>query len=313
MGMLIDGKWKEDAELVRSDDKGAFDRPDSVFREKVHEDHPTFQPESQRYHLYVSYACPWAHRTLIFRKLKGLEDHINISVVAPEMLKDGWTFNTQSPGATVDHINGFQALHQVYTASDPNVTCRSTVPILWDTKTNQIVNNESSEIIRIFNTSFNKLTGNSEDYCPDSLRSEIDQVNDVVYNTINNGVYRCGFAKTQEAYDEAVEQLFHNLDKIEEKLNTSNYLVGDVVTEADLRLLPTLLRFDLVYYFHFKCNVRPLSSYDNLSRYMKALYLDLGLESTFNSHHVKKHYYYSHETLNPYRIVPSGPKHWLDK
>ncbi len=306
MGMLIDGKWKVQS-IIKSDKDGAYDRIPRSFRDFVSEDHEVFKPESNRYHLYVSYACPWAHRTLIYRKLKGLEEHITVSVVSPDMLNDGWIFDKSFEGATQDDLFGFEYLREVYQKADPNITTSVTVPILWDKKTNTIVNNESSEIIRMFNTSFNKLTGNNEDYYPEDRREKIEILNEKIYHAINNGVYRCGFAKTQEAYDKAIHDLFNNLDEIDTILETQKYLTGDKLTEADLRLVPTLLRFDIVYFTHFKCNKKRIKDYKNLSRYLKGIYEMPEVKSTTNLEHIKRHYYYSHEDINPYRIIPAGP------
>lgn len=306
MGMLIDGKWTIGS-IVKSDKKGAYDRLPRSFRDFISNDHPIFKPESDRYHLYVSYACPWANRTLIYRQLKELEEHITVSVVHPDMLNDGWIFDKSYKGSTEDHLFGVQYLSEVYQKADPKITTSVTVPILWDKKTNTIVNNESSEIIRMFNGSFNELTGNNEDYYPENLRKEIDQLNEEIYETVNNGVYRTGFAKTQLAYDEAVTGLFETLDKLDELLEGQKFLTGDTITEADLRLIPTLLRFDIVYVTHFKCNIKRIRDYKNLSRYTKELYEIPAIKETTNLDHIKRHYYYSHETINPFRIIPKGP------
>lgn len=306
MGKLVDGKW-EVRSIVTSNKKGAYDRLPRTFRDFVSDDHPVFKPESGRYHLYVSYACPWACRTLIYRELKGLKDHISVSVVHPDMLEDGWIFDSSYDGATEDHINGFKFLREVYQKADPKITTSVTVPILWDKKTSTIVNNESSEIIRMFNSGFNSLTGNTLDLYPEDLKARIDELNEIVYEPVNNGVYKTGFAKTQEAYDEAVTELFKTLDYLEKILGENRYLTGDRLTEADLRLVPTLLRFDIVYVVHFKCNVRRIKDYPNLSRYTKELYEMPAIKETTNLDHIKRHYYYSHESINPYRIIPRGP------
>lgn len=306
MGKLVDGKWVVQ-DVITSGKKGEYDRVPRSFLDTVEKGHEKFQPDSGRYHLYVSYACPWAHRTLIYRKLKGLENHISFSVVHPDMLDDGWTFATDFPGATGDDLFKSIFMRDIYTKADPNVSTTVTVPVLWDKEHKTIVNNESSEIIRIFNTNFNDLTGNTDNYYPEKLQAEIDQWNDLIYPTINNGVYRTGFAKTQEAYDEAVNELFETLDKIEAHLDGKNYLVGEVLTEADLRLIPTLLRFDIVYFTHFKCNKKRIKDYKNLSRYVNALYKIDAIKSTTNLEHIKRHYYYSHDSINPHRIVPAGP------
>ncbi len=305
MGRLVDGKWIVSS-VITSDDSGAYDRVPRSFLGKVEKGtrHP---PESGRYHLYVSYACPWAHRTLIYRKLKGLEEHISFSVVSPDMLDDGWVFDPSYAGATKDDLFDFEFLRQVYTKADPNISTTVTVPILWDKKEKTIVNNESSEIIRIFNSSFNELTGNTDDFYPEKYQSEIDQLNKSIYENVNNGVYRSGFAKTQETYDAAVSALFKELDKIENILEGRDFLLGDTLTEADLRLVPTLLRFDIVYFTHFKCNVRRIKDYKNLSRYLKKLYEMPAIKETTNFDHIKRHYHYSHDAINPFRIIPKGP------
>ena len=257
--------------------------------------------------MYVSYACPWAHRTLIYRALKGLEDFITVSVVHPDLLQNGWSFSQDFSGATGDQVNGFDFLYQVYQKAQSDVSTSVTVPILWDKKTQTIVNNESSQIIRMFNDAFNELTGNTRDFYPERLRSEIDQVNSEIYEDVNNGVYRSGFAKSQEAYDQAVEGLFLRLDQLDRHLKTEDYLVGGELTEADLRLIPTLLRFDLVYYTHFKTNLRRIAEYRYLSEYTRRLYDIPAIKQTTNFEHIKRHYYYSHESINPYRIIPKGP------
>lgn len=306
MSKLVDGQWIKGT-IISSDDKGAYKRQQRSFRDFISPTSEVFKPESGRYHLYVSYACPWATRALIYRELKGLTDHISVSVVHPDLLENGWQFGTDYEGATEDEVNGFKYLYEVYQKADSNVSTSVTVPVLWDKFTNTIVNNESSEIIRMFNSSFNELTGSQLDFYPEKLRPEIDQLNDDIYDSINNGVYRSGFAKTQEAYDEAVEGLFKSLDKLEERLENKKYLLGSTLTEADLRLIPTLLRFDIVYYVHFKCNVRRISDYKNLSRYTRELYEMKEIKNSTNFDHIKRHYYYSHKDINPYRIVPKGP------
>ena len=306
MGMLINGKWKV-ASVITSDEKGAYDRQPRSFRDLISKDHEVFKPESGRYHLYVSLACPWAHRTLIYRKLKGLEDHISVSVVNPDMLDDGWHFDSSFDGATEDHLFGFKFLREVYQKADPKITTSVTVPILWDKKTNTIVNNESSEIIRMFNFSFNELTGDDKDFYPESKQEEIDLLNEKIYNSVNNGVYKTGFAKNQNAYDEAVGDLFDSLNELDEILENKVFLTGHEITEADLRLVPTLLRFDSVYFTHFKCNLRRIKDYKNLSNYLKTLYELPEISSTTNFNHIKRHYFYSHESINPYRIIPMGP------
>jgi len=306
MGMLVDGEWKKGS-VITSDKKGAYDRQPRSFRDHVSPDHEIFKPESGRYHLYVSYACPWANRTLIYRSLKSLEDHITVSVVHPDMLDNGWSFDKSFKGATGDDLFGMEYMKDIYLKADPKITTSVTVPVLWDKKTNTIVNNESSEIIRMFNTGFNELTGNTDDYYPEDLRDKIDELNDFIYPNINNGVYKSGFAKNQEVYDEAVTSLFNALDKVEEILEGKKYLLGDRLTEADLRLIPTLIRFDAVYVTHFKCNLKRIMDYKNLSRYTKELFEMNAIQSTTNFEHIKRHYYYSHESINPFRIIPLGP------
>ena len=314
MGQLVDGIWKTDW-YDTAKTGGRFVRDTSRFRNWVTPDGAPgpsgtggFKAESGRYHLYVSYACPWAHRTLIFRALKGLAPHIGVSVVHPDMLDDGWTFATDFPGATGDRLHGAAFLRDVYTRADPKVSGRVTVPILWDTTTGSIVSNESSEIIRMFNSAFDGLTGNTDDYWPAPLRDAIEEVNARIYDDVNNGVYKSGFATTQEAYDSAVRRLFDTLDWLEERLATRRYLMGERVTEADWRLLPTLLRFDAVYHGHFKCNRRRLVDYPALWAWTRELYQWPGVADTFNLEHVVRHYHYSHATINPHRILPIGPE-----
>lgn len=310
MGTLVDGEWVKGS-IVSSDKKGSFDRKARTFRDSISQDHPEFKPETGRYHLYVSYACPWAHRTLIYRALKGLEKYISVNVVHPDMLEMGWSFDADFPGATGDELFGKNYLHQIYQQAQSDVTTSATVPILWDKKTGKIVNNESSEIIRILNSAFNQLTGNTDDYYPTELHAEIDAWNEKIYHNVNNGVYRSGFAKNQQAYEEAVTGLFEVLDEIEAHLEGKDYLVGNQLSEADIRLIPTLLRFDIVYYGHFKTNLRRISDYRNLSRYTHNLYQLDAVKKTTNFEHIKRHYYYSHESVNPYRIVPMGPAEFI--
>tara|TARA_B000000557_G_scaffold260505_1_gene258017 strand:- start:55 stop:1062 length:1008 start_codon:yes stop_codon:yes gene_type:complete len=307
MGLLVDGKW-QDKWYDTSKNGGKFERQASKFRDKVsNEDGSTFPAESGRYHLYVSLACPWAHRALIFRKLKGLEAHIDVSVVHPEMLDQGWEFKDY-PGATGDKLYNFDYAHQIYTKAEPEITTRVTVPILWDKRTETIVNNESAEIIRIFNSGFNSLTNNEDDYYPNAQREEIDAINNMVYHDINNGVYKAGFATTQEAYEEAVTALFCALDRVEERLSKQRYLVGSKITEADWRLFTTLIRFDAVYHGHFKCNKKQIADYPNIYGYMKELYQVPGVAETVNFDHIKRHYYYSHTMINPTQVIPVGPE-----
>lgn len=310
MGRLVDGKWIETS-IITSDKSGRYDRLPRTFRDEISDSHATFRPDSGRYHLYISYACPWATRTMMYRTLKSLESHISVSVVHPDMLEKGWTFDTNFEDTTGDNLYGLTYLYELYQRAQSDVTTSVTVPVLWDKKTEQIVNNESSEIIRIFNTAFNSLTGDSSDYYPAELQQEIDHWNTIIYDGINNGVYRTGFAKTQLAYDEAVTALFETLDLIEAHLEGKQYLVGERLTEADLRLIPTLLRFDLVYYVHFKTNIRMIRDYPNLFRYTKHLYNIEAISKNHQFNHIKRHYYYSHEALNPCRIVPKGPDSFL--
>jgi len=310
MGLLVDGQWKN--EWYDTDSSGGrFVRKDSRFRDWITRDGLSgFPAEPGRYHLYVSYACPWAHRTLIFRKLKKLEEVVSISVVDPFMGEQGWWFS-DGPDCIPDGINGAKYLHQVYTAAAPDYTGRVTVPVLWDRKSATIVNNESSEIIRMFNSAFDACGGSDEDFYLEPLRDRIHAINDRVYRDVNNGVYRCGFATTQEAYEEAFSALFETLDMLEELLGRQRYLVGERITEADWRLFTTLVRFDPVYVGHFKCNLRRIADYPNLSNYLKELYQIPGVAETVNLRHIKKHYYGSHETINPTGIVPVGPEHDL--
>ncbi|MCR6633295.1 glutathione S-transferase family protein [Devosia sp.] len=314
MGQLIDGKWS-DKWYDTSKTGGKFVRSTSGFRNWVTADGspgPTgeggYAAEAGRYHLYVSLACPWAHRTLIFRKLKELEGLISVSIVSPKMPDEtGWSFKTDE-GSTGDTLLGKDFLHQVYTAAKPDYTGRVTVPVLWDKKTNTIVSNESAEIIRMFNTAFNELTGNTDDYYPEAVRETIDTINARVYDDINNGVYKAGFATTQAAYEEAANKLFDALDWAEGLLSENAYLTGDSITEADWRLFTTLVRFDAVYFGHFKCNRRRIADYPNLSHYLKALYEVPGVKETVDIGHIQTHYYWSHITINPHRIVPIGPE-----
>ncbi|MEH6565368.1 MAG: glutathione S-transferase family protein [Halopseudomonas sp.] len=298
MGRLVEGQWHDEWYDTKSNG-GAFKREDAGFREPVAQGsaHP---PESGRYHLYVSLACPWAHRTLIMRKLKQLEDHIGVTVTHPHMLEQGWRYDPAEP------LYGHQYHHQLYTHAVPDYSGRVTVPVLWDKHRESIVNNESAEILRLFNSAFNQLTGNTDDYYPEALRAEIDQINKRIYADINNGVYKAGFATTQQAYEDACKALFSALDWVEELLSTRRYLAGSQLTEADWRLFTTLVRFDPVYHGHFKCNIRRVQDYPNLSGYLRELYQWPGVADTVNFEHIMQHYYYSHDTINPTRIVPLG-------
>lgn len=313
MGLLIDGVWSTEW-YDTSRTGGHFVRDTARFRNWVTADGSAgpsgdggFAAESGRYHLYVSYACPWAHRTLIFRHLKDLTGHISVSVVHPLMLDEGWTFKTDDQGATGDTLLGKSFMHEIYTTSDANVSGRVTVPVLWDKKQGCIVSNESSEIIRMFNSAFDHITGNELDFWPVEMRDEIEIVNLDIYENINNGVYRTGFAGTAEAYEESVTKLFDALDRMEARLIGNRYLMGDRLTEADWRFFATLIRFDPVYVGHFKCNIRRIADYTAISGYMRELYQMDGIAGTVNLAHVKGHYYASHRTINPTGIVPVGP------
>lgn len=312
MGRLIEGRWTTDWYDTASTG-GRFVRQESSFRNWITADGapgPTgrggFAAEPGRYHLIVSMACPWAHRTLIFRKLKQLEELITVSRVEPLMLEDGWTF------AAPDPVVGVDTLWKAYVKADPSYTGRATVPVLWDRKTETIVSNESAEIIRMFNSAFTALTGPTPDFCPPDLVAEIDAVNAVVYDRVNNGVYKAGFATTQHAYEEAVTALFATLDELDARLGQQPYLVGDRLTEADWRLFTTLVRFDPVYVGHFKCNIRRIADYPNLSNYLRALYQIPGVADTVDLATIKAHYYGSHHTINPTGIIPVGPEVNLD-
>lgn len=315
MGLLVEGKWQDKWYDTKSTG-GRFVRQDAAFRNWVTADGepgPTgiggFRAEAGRYHLYVSLACPWAHRTLIVRSLKGLTDKISVTVVDPLMLDEGWTITGSYPGATIDTVNGKTRLYQIYAAAKPDYTGRVTVPVLWDKKQKTIVSNESADIIRMLNSAFNALDGvdTSFDLYPQALRSDIDTVNASVYDRVNNGVYKSGFATEQKVYEEAVTALFAELDRLEDQLSRQRYLVGDQITEADWRLFTTLIRFDAVYHGHFKCNFRRIADYPNLSNYMRELYQVPGVAETVNIDHIKHHYYASHRTINPTGIVPLGP------
>jgi len=312
MGLLVDGRW-QDQWYDTAKSGGRFVRSQSAFRNWVTADGSAgpsgnggFKAEPGRYHLYVSLACPWAHRTLIFRKLKGLEEAISLSVVHWLMAESGWTF-APGEGVVPDPIGGARFLHEVYTRADPQYTGRVTVPVLWDKQGGTIVSNESSEIIRMLNSAFDGVGAKPGDYYPEALRLEIDALNERIYGTVNNGVYKAGFATTQDAYEEAVKPLFETLDWLEERLGSQPYLTGDAVTEADWRLFTTLIRFDPVYVGHFKCNIRRIADYPRLSAYLRALYHVEGIAGTVNFAHIKGHYYESHRTINPTGVVPVGP------
>ena len=313
MSLLIKGELKPDW-LDSETEDGEFIRQDSQFRSWITPDGSAgpsgeggFKAEPGRYHLYVSYACPWAHRTLIFRQLKGLDELISVDVVHPYMGEPGWNFGDW-PEATGDRLYGSAYMHEIYTRADAEYTGIVTVPVLWDKQQQRIVNNESSEIIRMFNSAFDHLTGNTDDFYPVELRAQIDAINAEIYDNVNNGVYRAGFATTQAAYDRAYERLFATLDTLEALLGRQRYLVGDRLTEADWRLFTTLVRFDAVYYSHFKCNRQRLMDFPNLWAYTRELYQVRGVAETTQMDHIKHHYFASHDWINPSRIVPRGPE-----
>ncbi len=308
MGLIVDGNWVDQWYETESN-QGEFKRQGSLFRNWVTSDGspgPTgkggFKAEAGRYHLYVSLACPWAHRTLIFRQLKGLEDVISVSIVEPLMLENGWEFSDDY----ADDLYGVDFLHQIYSKADAEVTTRVTVPVLWDRQRQTIVSNESAEIIRMLNSVFNGVTGNVEDYYPQDLHSQIDLLNDWIYPTINNGVYRAGFATTQRAYEEAFHELFTALESLDQRLEAQRYLCGERITEADWRLFTTLVRFDAVYFGHFKTNMQRIEDYPNLSAYVRDLFQQPGIAATVDMPYIKKHYYGSHTMINPTGIVPVG-------
>lgn len=312
MGFLQNGQWV-DKWYETKETGGRFVRKPPQFRNWITADGsagpsggPGFGAEAGRYHLYVSLACPWAHRTLIFRALKGLEAMISVSVVHWYMAENGWTFQP-GDGTIPDTVNGAAYMYEVYTKAMPDYSGRVTVPVLWDKRTATIVSNESPEIIRMFNTAFDGIGAKAGDYYPEALRGDIDALNERIYDTVNNGVYKAGFATTQEAYEEAVLPLFDTLDWLEDRLSKQRYLTGPTITEADWRLFTTLVRFDPVYVGHFKCNLRRIADYPNLSGYVRDLYQQPGVAETVNLEHIKNHYYGSHETVNPTRVVPIGP------
>ena len=311
MGFYEDGVWHDDKD--RTDKSGAFQRPVTKFRNFITPDGspgPTgdggFPADAGRYHLYVSMACPWAHRTLIFRKLKKLDNVISVSDVSPDMGSIGWTFD-KAAGSSGDHLYGVAKMGDIYIKADPKFSGRVTVPVLWDKKKETIVSNESAEIIRMFNSAFDAFTNDRTDYSPAALRGEIDAINERVFTTVNNGVYRAGFATTQQAYEQAFHALFETLDALEATLSKQRYLVGHALTEADWRLFTTLIRFDAVYYSHFKCNLRRIVDYPNLSNYLRELYQVPGVAETVSIPEIKRHYYGSHRGVNPTGIVPVGP------
>ncbi|MEP1611860.1 MAG: glutathione S-transferase family protein [Roseobacter sp.] len=313
MGLLVDGVWKDQWYDTKSTG-GKFKRQEAKFRNWITSDGSAgpsgeggFKADSGRYHLYVSFACPWAHRALIFRTLKSLESHITVSAVHPDMLGDGWSFEIDAHGATGDTLYGSNFARDIYTRAVSDFTGRVTVPILWDKLSETIVSNESSEIIRMFNSAFNDITGNTVDYWPQALRESIEPVNARIYDTLNNGVYKSGFATTQDAYDAAVVPLFETLDWLEEHLSDNRYLMGKHLTEADWRLFTTLVRFDPVYHLHFKCNRKRITDYPHLWAYTRELFQIPGVEKTVNFAHIIRHYHFSHDSINPHRILPINP------
>lgn len=312
MGLLIDGQW-HDQWYDTKKTGGRFERSNAQFRHMVTADGSAgphglagFKAEPNRYHLYVAYACPWAHRTLIFRKLKGLEAMIGVSVVNPIMREHGWTFE---PGykVTADPVINATYLHQLYTQANPTYSGRVTVPVLWDKQQHTIVSNESADIIRMFNSAFDGVGAQPGDYYPKALQPDIDEIKEIIYHRINNGVYKAGFATTQNAYEEAVIPLFEALDQLDKRLDAHRYLVGETITEADWRLFTTLIRFDAVYVGHFKCNIRRIEDYPNLSHYLRDLYQHPGIAETVDIEAIKRHYYGSHKTINPHYVIPVGP------
>jgi putative glutathione S-transferase len=308
MGVLINGEWRDETLAQETGRGGEFLRADSPFRDRITADGSSgFKAEAGRYHLYVCYACPWAHRTLIFRALKGLEDAISVSYALPHLKDEGWTFESSAefPECTPDTVNGFHYLREAYTANDRHFTGKVTVPTLWDKATKRIVNNESSEIIRMLNSEFRGVAGNDTDFYPAALRAEIDALNTRIYETVNNGVYRCGFAKSQAAYDASYDRLFETLDWLEERLGRQRYLTGARVTEADLRLFPTLVRFDVAYFSLFKCNRQRIADFPNLSNYMRDLYKLPGMAATVKPRQYVANYY-SIRRCNPTGIIPKG-------
>ncbi|WP_226664069.1 glutathione S-transferase family protein [Microbulbifer aggregans] len=313
MGLLVKGQW-QDRWYDTDKHGGEFEREAAQLRNWVTADGSAgasgeggFMAEKGRYHLYVSLACPWAHRTLIFRQLKQLQDYITVSVVSPYMLESGWSFR-EDEGSTGDHLYSSEYLYQIYTRNRADYTGRVTVPILWDKDRECIVSNESAEIIRMFNSAFNDLTGDAQDFYPQDLRGDIDATNRFVYENVNNGVYRAGFATSKEAYEAAYHRLFEALEKLEQRLAVNRYLAGDRITEADWRLFTTLIRFDAVYHGHFKCNKQRLADYPNLWDYVRELYQWPGVSETVDFYHIKTHYYASHRNINPTGIVPLGPE-----
>ena len=308
MGLLVDGKW-QDRWYNTEEHGGKFVRDKARFRDEIKKG-TRFEPERDRYHLFVSYACPWAHRTLIYRELKGLQDIIPVTVVHPHMLENGWELRDDK-GNSIDPLYGFNFLYELYIKAQSDYSGRVTVPVLWDKKEETIVNNESGEIIRFLNHAFDEITGNHEDFYPRQLRVEIDDWNEMIYRKVNNGVYRCGFATTQEAYEEAFTALFETLDRLEYRLTSQPFLFGKEPVETDWRLFTTLIRFDAVYFGHFKANRRRITEYPALSAYVARLYAHPGVAKTVHFDHIKQHYYFSHKHINPSQIVPLGPERFF--
>ena len=307
MGHLVNGVWLKDEPKV-SKKNGSFNRKESIFRNWINDSkNNEFQPESGRYHLYVSHACPWAHRTLIFRTLKNLDSHISVDVVHPDMLEDGWNFAKNFNESTGDSIYGKKFLYEIYIQAQAEVSCRVTVPVLLDKKSKKIVSNESSEIIRMFNSSFNNITKNKLDFWPKKLRTSIEPINNRIYETLNNGVYKAGFSTTQGSYDEAVTKLFDTMEWLDNMLSSQRYLIGSTLTEADWRLFPTLVRFDSIYHLHFKCNHKRLIDFKHLWAYTRDLYQTGSVHKTVKLYHATQHYYYSHKSINPNQIIPINP------
>ncbi|WP_247729020.1 glutathione S-transferase family protein [Halovivax limisalsi] len=307
MNMLVDGEWRTDA-FETTDESGSFERQTTSFRDRIRDDPDAqFQPEPGRYHLYVSYACPWAHRTLITRTLRGLEDAISVSVVDPFRDDGGWQFTPEKDGCTVDHVHDADYLRELYVRADPAMTGRVTVPVLWDTETETIVNNESREIMRMLDTAFDEYATADRTLLPDASEERVDEILDEIYEPINNGVYRAGFATEQEPYDEAIDDLFGALERWDSVLADRRYLAGDRLTEADVAMFTTLIRFDRVYHTHFMCNVKRIVDYDHLWPYLRDVYQTPGVAETVRMDHIAEHYYTTHPNVNPHRIVARGP------
>jgi putative glutathione S-transferase len=307
MNMLVDGEWRTDG-FEANDDSGEFQRQETTFRDRIRDEPGArFQPESGRYHLYVSYACPWAHRTLLVRALKGLDDAISVDVVDPYRDEGGWQFTPDKDGSTPDSLHGSDYLRELYQRADPDATCRATVPVLWDTEEDTIVNNESREILRMLDTAMDAVATRDVALYPEGYRTEVDRIIEEIYQPINNGVYRAGFAKSQSAYDEAVTELFEALDSWDDVLADQRYLAGDRLTEADICMFTTLVRFDHVYHTHFMCNRQYIHQYDNLWPYLRDLYQTPGVADTVRMDHIKEHYYTTHPDVTPSRIIATGP------